>query len=455
MWGVASVRRRRRDRGAVALIVTLLFASFVGMGVAALTVDVGQLYSERRSLQNGSDAAARSLAQTCYDDRTKCTYVGANDTSLPAAVRLKNLNNSNAGPDAKSAFDSAFNATYDNGLCARSDLSYALLLPPCVAPTASFGDCLTLPPYLATGTSIPYVEVHNSTGADETPTILPSTFAKALGSNGQKVASCSRVSWGLPGGNMDQGRIPITISGCDWMKQTGGNSGGGGGTYYPEPVYTGAAGDHGYGTGPGQSTYPTPAVPLPGAQIAGREVIIVFQDPSSTSGSNTCQWREHSVDHLLPGGFSMLETTSTNDCEVKAYSFHWMHTDPGNSIKCDLSALVGTVLSIPVFDCTNDSNPNAEPPNPLGAFDCHNGNGSNAWYHRQGYGRFYLSGYHMTTTGGIPNTVNSLVNGAAPCTGGTRCISGWFVSGSLEDTIISSPPGGEGDFGTVAFAAAG
>jgi len=164
---------------------------------------------------------------------------------------------------------------------------------------------------------------------------------------------------------------------------------------------------------------------------------------------------ENSVNHVLPGGFSMLETVSGNACQVKTYNFHWMHTDPGNSVSCDLSSLVGTVLSIPVFDCIHDSNPGAEPPIPLNTFDCHSGNGSNAWYHRQGYGRFYLSGYHMTTTGNIPNTVNSLVNGAAPCGGGTRCISGWFVSGTLEDTIISAPPGGSGDFGTVAFAAAG
>ena len=54
---------RRREEGAVAVIVALLLVVF--MAAVALTVDVGGLYLRRRALVNGSDAAALSAARTC------------------------------------------------------------------------------------------------------------------------------------------------------------------------------------------------------------------------------------------------------------------------------------------------------------------------------------------------------------------------------------------------------
>ena len=83
------------------------------------------------------------------------------------------------------------------------------------------------------------------------------------------------------------------------------------------------------------------------------------------------------------------------------------------------------------------------------------GNGSNAYYHRVGYAAFYLSGYSINVTGGIPNKVKSLVSGNFPCNGGDRCISGWFLTGELSATAISGPPGGAGGFGTFAVVPAG
>ena len=121
--------RRRRDRGAAALIVTMLFSSGVCIGCAALTVDVGQLYSERRQLQNGADAAALSLAKVCASAGT-CSYAGADAVALGGS-RISTLNNANA-KDNYAAFNATFNAAYDNGLCGR-----ATTLPNCVAPNGS------------------------------------------------------------------------------------------------------------------------------------------------------------------------------------------------------------------------------------------------------------------------------------------------------------------------------
>ncbi|WP_309072204.1 Tad domain-containing protein [Arthrobacter sp.] len=54
------------EEGAVAVIVAILLV--VLLGFAALAVDVGLLYSEKAQLQNGADAGALSIAQTCAKD---------------------------------------------------------------------------------------------------------------------------------------------------------------------------------------------------------------------------------------------------------------------------------------------------------------------------------------------------------------------------------------------------
>jgi hypothetical protein len=53
----------RNERGAVSVLVALLMV--VLLAFAALAVDVGMLYSEKAQLQNGADAAALGIAQTC------------------------------------------------------------------------------------------------------------------------------------------------------------------------------------------------------------------------------------------------------------------------------------------------------------------------------------------------------------------------------------------------------
>lgn len=51
------------DSGAVAVIVAIL--AVVLFGMAALVIDVGRLYEERRELQNGADAAALAVGWEC------------------------------------------------------------------------------------------------------------------------------------------------------------------------------------------------------------------------------------------------------------------------------------------------------------------------------------------------------------------------------------------------------
>ena len=54
---------RRREEGAVAVIMAIMLVVFVA--AVALAVDVGGLMLHRRGLVNGSDSAALSAARTC------------------------------------------------------------------------------------------------------------------------------------------------------------------------------------------------------------------------------------------------------------------------------------------------------------------------------------------------------------------------------------------------------
>ncbi len=188
----------------------------------------------------------------------------------------------------------------------------------------------------------------------------------------------------------------------------------------------------------------------PPAQVAGDEVILLVQNPPAGATQPTAcpTWQGHA----LPGGFGILETTA-DPCLTREYDFSWMHTSTGNNVGCNLDSLVGTVIYVPVFDCTASYLYAGNPPVP--GEDCTMGNGNNAWFHRAGYAAFYLSGYNVNVTSGLPNKHKSLVSNNFPCNGGDRCISGWFVSGQLQSTYPQGPPSGSGYFGTYTISPAG
>lgn len=59
------MRRMRNQRGAIAVMVALMTVSLVGF--TAIAVDIGALWLDRKELQNGADAAALALAQSCAE----------------------------------------------------------------------------------------------------------------------------------------------------------------------------------------------------------------------------------------------------------------------------------------------------------------------------------------------------------------------------------------------------
>jgi hypothetical protein len=413
-----------RERGAVATVVAVLLAGGVLMGFLALAIDVGQVLVEKRQLQNSADAGAMSLAKSC-----------AKGNCVAGADSLANLVDNNAN-DNMSGIQSQ---------CATN--MPGSTLPACPVGTGAWADCSPLPPALAAMGALPYVEVRTRTqtanGAGR------NNFMRnwIAGMNGNSTTSsagaCARAAVGTPADLSSE--LPITFSACDWQHATGGTTGGGGGAYYASPVYNGVNA-YGYG-GAGQPPWPAAAA-APPAQLPGREIVLLSQNPpgGATMPTSCPTWNGHA----LPGGFGALETLS-DPCQFKEYPFHWMKTDTGNNTSCDLNALVGKVINLPIFDCTYTSTLSSEYPSPTSL--CSTGNGSNAYYHRAGYAQFYLSGYNLNVTGGIPNKRQSLVSGNFPCNGSNKCISGWFLTGELSATAISGPP--NTGFGTFTVVPAG
>lgn len=93
-----------RERGAVAVTVALLLVVLVGL--TAFAVDAGRMVSTKAQLQNGADASALAVAQTCSKSAAACTQAGANtlaDQYTPAnyldhtAIRQGNVDLSVAG----------------------------------------------------------------------------------------------------------------------------------------------------------------------------------------------------------------------------------------------------------------------------------------------------------------------------------------------------------------------
>lgn len=184
------MRRLSSDGGAVAVIVALL--SVVLFGFAALVIDVGALYAERRDLQNGSDAAALAIAQAC----------AAGD----------------CGDFADDAEDFAgWNAT-DGEARATAKAGEAGGPRVCGSTSAGLPACVD-PPSVSTGSG--YVRVTTSTEEVGGASLVPPLLARILvpGYDGTEVFASSVAAWGSAGvGDAD---LAITFSQCEYNELTG------------------------------------------------------------------------------------------------------------------------------------------------------------------------------------------------------------------------------------------
>ena len=85
---------------------------------------------------------------------------------------------------------------------------------------------------------------------------------------------------------------------------------------------------------------------------------------------------------------------------------------------------------------------------------CNYGTGSNTYYHIAGLGEVLPQWLQDRRIG---REMASPASGIVPCSGGDRCISGWFLEGVLRDAPVAGPPPPPGSpgFGTYAIQPAG
>jgi hypothetical protein len=396
--------------------VGVLLLGGVVTGMLALTVDVGNVWWERRQLQNGADATSLGLAGYCAKKGADCD-----------PTKVAYLLDANATDNA-AKYDSRTGAT--NGACQRAVTGSSL--EQCLSATTDaaltdLSKCPPLPSWLkGTGVAIPYVETYSKTKQPDGQTVLPKFFSQALlGGPGADVTvtACARAAWGPP--KSYTGAVPVTFSACEWknfMSATG--------SVYPNvPV-----GNPGYG-GAGQPAWPT----------SSYERVIYFKDTSHTAPCTNSNGKDG------PGGFGIVQL-SNNVCEATVSTGGWLIGENGGSMtnpcRDVLATMRGTVVNIPVFDCLYITN---SPYNGTvaAAPTCNGGSGGTYNYHVVGWAKFYISGYNFA---GV--RAASYLTGSYPCPNSASCLSGWFVQGELQaDAIV--PPGGPGDFGTYAVLPAG
>jgi Putative Flp pilus-assembly TadE/G-like len=161
----------RRDDGGVIILVAILVAAGMVSGLLAMVADVGQLYAERRVVQNSADAASLAIAQRSAELDEGALDVQESET---LAGQLANANS----PDA---------ATEVIDVCGTDGLGAC-------PPAAGLTDCQPLPE----GTEHA-VQVRTATLRPDGSTFLTPFFAGLMSDQGtvaMEAGACAQAAWG-------------------------------------------------------------------------------------------------------------------------------------------------------------------------------------------------------------------------------------------------------------------
>lgn len=365
-------RMTGRDEGAVAVLTALL--ALVLFGMAALVVDAGAFYLEKRELQNGADAAAYAVAADCAADLPACLAYASTSASFA---------DSNAF-DEESGVDEVCGTTP---------------LPACPPPAT--------PEEEAEAEAIAgrdFVRVRTVTddgeGGDEVPWIFGRLLADGEGTT---IKASATVVFGAPG--TLESAIPVTMSACEWEDFTAD-----GGALAPAPDYRAYPGK-GY-----SSTW------LTTAGLAYERTFFTHNTSTETSGTESeCPATPPGGD--AAGSFGWLSDTD-EDCSVTTSVNEegdiGYENQPGNTVPsvCKNGSFPqpGTVVHVPVYDHYTVGGTVGGP-----------GGGQRVWYHLAGYAAFYITGYNLQLPAGEDR--RSIVTNRFPCSGSDRCFSGFFTSG--------------------------
>ncbi len=171
------------DRGAVLVLVALLMTAMLGMG--ALVIDFGRFRVEKRELQNGSDAGALAVAQSCAQG------------DCGDELTMANLYADRNANDGASNVDSTCGIGPNLAACPSGD-------PP---PAGAAG---------ASG----WVRVRTSTGTPSGGTEVDFLLAPVIGAAAGATERASAIAaWGPIGSAIAS---PLTVSQCEFQA-LGGN----------------------------------------------------------------------------------------------------------------------------------------------------------------------------------------------------------------------------------------
>lgn len=375
------MRRVIHDEGAIAVTVAILAVVLFGFG--AFAIDISNLWSERRQLQNGADGASLAVAQLCA--------AGDCNSGVGYQALAQQYADANANDDAANVEEVCGGATTG--------------LPSCSNPPSS------TPPGEG------WVMVRTQTGTSDGSGLVPPILAKLLipDYDGSTVHTYAIANYGAPA-SIDGG-LALTFSACEWLEATGVASLDpddlDSATYAAPPPYPNTT------DGSSPPIYSPSGWPVDSAG-ASMERTIYLHD---TAAAGSCDAGPAGSD--LPGGFGWLDTTDKNSCYATTNADGQLEVDTGtdvsNACKAALDASLGKTIYIPVYGTTNELN------------------GTNGAYNIVGYAAFYMTGYYL---GSVKEP--SAATGTYPCKKDERCLSGFFTealtSGSQSSGVVGDGP---------------
>jgi len=279
--------RLRDDDGIAMVFVAILLVMLVGM--VAFAVDTAALYQERRSLQNGADAAVLAIAEDCALETAACDTATATDTA-----------------DA-----------------------YA---------DANVGDSTAQIDSVELDTSAQTVEVVTATqNADGTGIFRP-FFAQVIGFEGAHVQARASAAWG---GAASASVLPIIISDCEWNGYTLED----GTVRPPVHVYTKYELDVA-GIDANNSTA------AEWEDVFGPPIVFTFHDGKTTEECNANPGHDTDGDGVLAGGFGWLDGESGCSAYIVDDQWAFEDPGASPTTGCSpeaLEAIVNTVQLLPYF----------------------------------------------------------------------------------------------------------
>jgi hypothetical protein len=341
---------------------------------AAISIDVGVMYAERRKLQSGADAGAFAIAAQCNKTGT-CPALGSVLTSgsaVATATSYAGLND-----DA----DGVANAA----VCGVGGTGW----PSCPAPSP--GD-LTNAPLPPAGTN--YVRVTSSTQAVQSDGssagFLPPVIAGALpGFQQSTIRAQATVAWG--GTKTSSSVLPFIMSGCEWqaLKSSGG--------YAPQPPLPLAS-----------PVYPNP----PGIPWS-------YESQVETHGNTDCTFNpsgQTGMGSQLSGDFGWLSVANTTTCApaLATDANGVMTVDNKNGaaescVKNWLNDNLGKVVDMPIF---TENTPNNTP------------------FKVSGWVPFFLTGYNIPSKADHykPRPTTAPLPSCLVGNSSIRCLTGFMVT---------------------------